>query len=84
MKVIVTEEHIKNGKRDDAFFCPIALAIKDLGIEDFKKFMVLETDIYLYTAYIKLPPKAQYFIHAFDNNRRSVKPFEFELDYKAS
>lgn len=79
--ISVTEDDIKNGKRMDSKFCPIALACKrtemfgehGVRVDHFKLFKRGSCLKY------RLPFVAKAFIHRFDAGR-NVEPFEFEVD----
>ncbi len=74
----VTQEHIRKGKRRDAYKHPIALAIRDklaAPLKIFPEFVAWE-GMHFCT---KLPVEAQKFIEDYDNGYRKVEPFEFEL-----
>lgn len=83
MKISVTAEHIKKGKRQHCSLCPIALAMIDAGIEDpYVHTNVVLTGIdYESRGYFTLSPAAKRFISRFDCGR-AVEPFEFELSPK--
>lgn len=82
MKIKVTKEHIKAGRRKSACYCPVALAVTEAvgslayvcqdRINTFKK--DYNHDYQEYTATNEVAE----FIHSFDNNG-SPDPFEFEL-----
>lgn len=82
MKIEVTKEDIKNGKRLECDLCPIALAIKrsDANIES-----VFVTPRHAYITRrsegeknFRLPDQATIFVLQFDQ-ASAVEPFEFEL-----
>lgn len=81
MKIEVTEEDIKNGKRFSPGECPIALAIQRAT----GKRATVGT-IYATTwegdvpKIYNLPQTAIVFIRNFDSKTRVVSPFEFELE----
>lgn len=79
MKISITAEHIKNGKRKDARNCPIALAFKSLGWE---KVTVVPAIISLssatHTKHLKHSLQSNIFINHFDNGL-TVIPMELEF-----
>lgn len=85
MKIRVTRAQIAKGVRVDCTLCPVALALKSLGMEDVR---VLNTNdemvIEFYdpkkqrTYHGDAPMKVQEFVAAFDNGE-VVKPFSFVL-----
>lgn len=85
MKVIVTERHIKAGKRGDCWNCPIALAICDvtgLGMDAYRV-MVLPARATVGGTRYELPAAAKTFVADFDD-KEPVSPFVFELKELAS
>jgi hypothetical protein len=73
IKVSVTDKHIKEGKCDNPRYCPIALAIKELGFEKVyvdKRYFLINKEHY------GMPKKACAFIGKFDENN-DVRPFSF-------
>ncbi len=83
VKVTVTEQHIKRGKKSNTNFCPIALALKgQLGLRS----VVVDGDVVEFGVdkegdggfSINLPVEAQEFVRAFDDGE-TVKPFSFTL-----
>ncbi len=78
MKITVTNKHILLGMKRSAYECPIALALKDSGLEDP---CVGEDSICIESSFedILLPIEAVSFIKDFDQNL-TVKPFSFELE----
>ena len=76
MKIIVTEEHIRKGKRRDPLNCPIALAIKKHTIWIS---IVGKTNIFMSNVSIETPEKVADAIAAFDETG-TMTPFEFEID----
>jgi len=81
LKVRVTREHIKMGKRVTLTMCPIALALKPLypevSVDSYhirlKRFTNTKPSVEVTT-----PRKASEFVQAFDGNL-PVKPFTFTL-----
>lgn len=77
--VIVTQNHIKRGRRNNSNYCPIALALKEtLGL----KTVSVSDGVRFGGGYeglrVRLPLKARKFIEAFDD-KKLVKPFSFTL-----
>lgn len=85
VKVVVTQKHIDNGVQEDAYSCPIALALVDYGFDEVEVDGGEEVKFREYGAahQCRLPPSAQEFIGRFDRNQTWVKPFEFELELDA-
>ena len=80
MKVKVTLENIKNGRKQDSFNCAIACALKDLHCEypdvcDSNIEFRLNDKSYK----IETPAEVADWIFEFDKGK-TVNPFEFELD----
>lgn len=82
----VTALDIKTGQRRDCFSCPVAKAMLRKLKKMFPqvKLTVGNGLVEIFSEYklyrvIKLPVKAQTFIHNFDRCQ-SVKPFKFELE----
>lgn len=80
MKIHVKRKHIKAGKKGDPYYCPIALAIKELK-PNYQHIHVGGCDIsYIHkdTEYwLDLPEEASDFIDNFDEGDK-VKPFTFK------
>lgn len=77
MKISITRQHIKHGKRDRATLCPIALACKEKGFKRIK----IHYDEFEIDGHIGyLPQKACQFITAFDKGL-PVEPFTFRLRF---
>ncbi len=89
MKINVTAEHIKKGKRGDCNLCPVALAI----LEEFKRrdikppaVDVCEEYVRIYDAFMRthlidFSCRVTEFIEKFDM-KETVKPFAFLLPHK--
>lgn len=90
MIIKVTQECINKGKRKDARFCPVACALKDNGITTpvlvgGRIYKVSPDSPYStpndeYTLIAPMPQSVKDFINAFDNVKKVVQPFEFEVD----
>jgi hypothetical protein len=80
MKITVTEEHIRNGKPNDPYACPIAKAMRDnfpgAYISVHKTFATYWKG---FKKRMSLPHKVQDIIYAYDRNK-GMTPFEFELN----
>jgi hypothetical protein len=77
MKVVVTRQHILDGKKVRTRACPVALALRDSGWKE----PVVGVSICWEDGVGKpfvLPLKVQSFTNRFDNGL-PVEPFEFEL-----
>jgi len=75
--VQVTDRHIANGHKSSCSFCPVALALTEVGWRG----IVVGTDSFAVDSgalTIPLPKIAQDFISDFDHDR-PVKPFDFEI-----
>lgn len=85
LTVEITERHIKKGKVGDHFQCPIALAIRSLGILGVNVSAFGSAYFTVKGAHytVKLPKKAQTFINKFDSGK-PVKPFSFIARPKAA
>ena len=82
MRVEVTAEHIRRGKKNDCFLCPVALAVsgacgrrvnaavRQIGVKN------RNGEDY---GYVDTPVPAQQFMKAFDRGE-AVEPFAFDLD----
>lgn len=79
MKINVTAEHIRKGKKDDCDFCPIALAIAE-KVKTSAEVFTTWVRIYKYEVY-DLPKSAITFISRFDKRggKKTAKPFSFIL-----
>ena len=79
MKISITAEHIKNGKRKDACNCPIALAFKSLGWEKATVgpsiISLLKTNC---AKHLKHSHQSTIFMHHFDQGL-TVIPQELEI-----
>lgn len=91
MKIKVTQEHLRQGSCNDGQHCPVALALKDVGLTPF----VGVNGLYINPKYsiikdpeIPLPEEVTQFIKAYDEEgqtnpdiawREGFVPFEFEL-----
>lgn len=82
LRIKVTLGHIALGNPGKAFSCPIANAMKDMGLSKTVSagpamLAWIRPDNGL--AYVTLPPEAVRFMRAFDR-RDPVSPFEFEIE----
>jgi hypothetical protein len=75
MLIRVTATDIKNGKRHEPCFCPIALAIKRQAR---LSVYIGHINAYVGPGIYSLPPEATAFIRRFDLGK-PVKPFLFNL-----
>ena len=88
IEIQVTEEHIKDGKRTDCKFCPVALAIRDKVKSEYIVDITEIIFIYNSQRLIKLDhtPETKAFIPDFDSYDPDLpacfqpKPFSFSLD----
>lgn len=87
MRVKVTQDHIDRGVRREPCLCPIALALKDLGVDKpnvhftFVRWEEWGADgIFERLCLPNLPAGARKFVKLFDEGE-SVKPFEFDLTH---
>jgi hypothetical protein len=88
VKISVTQQDIDDGKRIQARYCPIALAVSRetgmIAVVTFK-YLTLFTgkeELYRNEALKRwsMPPEAQVFVRRFDSGLgEKVEPFEFEL-----
>lgn len=83
IKVQVTAEDIRNGERANAINNPIALAFTR-RLKKLIKFRVDYDSINIHDDWLvlRLPPEATTFMFNFDL-KREVKPFQFELYFRA-
>jgi hypothetical protein len=81
-KVVVTQDHIFDGVREDGRSCPIAIALREMGYQDVYVYDHFFT--YQYGGQLvarDLPDEAVLFVDLFDNYKHGLaKPFEFEVD----
>jgi hypothetical protein len=82
--IIVTQEDIDRGVREDCGKCPVAIAasrvftdIRWISVTDTIEFGEQPAGVQVWS----LPPEASQFIDAFDN-KRHVEPFEFVTEYQ--
>ena len=87
MKIVVTQQDIIRGRRDDAHSCPVALAVdraaSEANPEHYEYCEVLELEAGLHDDNkiwhrFNLPAVATAFIQLFDAGL-PVEPFEFDL-----
>lgn len=78
MRITITKNHIKRGKRYRSEYCPIALGLKERFKKEDVRVQQYNAEIGIY--YIPLSQRACKFIEDFDNKKK-VKPFSFNLDY---
>ena len=79
MKITVTQQHIDNGQKGSCTRDPIALALKDAGVEDPWVSPVRITFGLNRKNGAPVPAEVLAFMRAFDNHEM-VEPFEFELE----
>jgi hypothetical protein len=72
----VKEHHILKGRRRCALFCPVALALRDIGMSEP---VVATKELTYRDKLIPLPQNVKDFIYKFDR-REDVAPFTFELE----
>ena len=78
IRIQVTNEHIRNGRRNEPRSCPVALAFRDAGY-DVSVASELHWGHYAACAGLTKPTKAiQEFVNAFDK-KLVVKPREFRV-----
>lgn len=78
MLIDVTQECIDKGERGSMGFCPIALAIGNLGIEHC--WVGRHKVIFDYDTEAALPEIAMQFVRAFDEGEAAVQPIQFEIE----
>lgn len=82
MNINVTEQHIKDGCTRNSYFCPVARALKDAGLEEpsvSRAYIFFKKNGRLHE--INSPLSVHRFIHLFDNGYTCViEPFSFELN----
>lgn len=74
LRISVTEDDIKRGKREDTKWCPIACAARKLGKK--KRIYVDDCYVEIGSQSFRLPKVAQNFVYSFDGGKR-VRPFSF-------
>ncbi len=84
MKITVTADNIKKGRRKSRSFCPIALALKSAGFVHvnvgYRRIEILPTARSKSPiAKYRTPHSAKRFIEKFDIWGDGVKPFSFSL-----
>lgn len=77
MKIQVTRLHIQNGRKQNAFFCPIALSLKEMVYNPNLVCVGLGA-ISLSGETHSTPEIAKQFIEDFDAGK-NVEPFSFDL-----
>jgi hypothetical protein len=78
LRVSVTQDHINSASRSNCEYCPIALAIKQLDIDDV---IVHNTRVYLGRRCVLLPKTAQHFVSTYDRlGPNAVTPFKVKYD----
>lgn len=80
LQVKVTQDHINQGIKDDIFDCPIAHAMRGVGLENVE----VSSSSCVWTkgeswASALLPEEARVFVQNFDEGN-GASPFEFELE----
>ena len=80
MKIEVKQEHIDKGYRRSKCWCPVALALRDAGLEQpsVNPLRIIYSRG-LHTVGCEVPESAKQFILAFDVGE-CVKPFSFALE----
>ena len=80
MRVKVSNEHIEKGEVGMPKCCPVALAMKDMGMVDpFVDSMGIRFSLLGHRHYASTPNVVNDFLYKFDYGRE-VEPFEFELE----
>ena len=82
MKITVTAKNIKDGKRCDGRYCPVALAIKDVlrklklpvGVVVVNDNMALVLKHYWWCS-----KSVTNFVNSFDHTDRKIRPFSFTI-----
>lgn len=85
LTVNVTQQHIQKGTRNDCRRCPVALALNEQHpCENGWRVSWLYARRDPSVLGAKLPENAQRFVTKFDDGKRNVEPFTFDLyDYEA-
>lgn len=85
VRIHVTKNYIKNGKRRNRYSCPISKAVRATLRNKLVKTGVDEiiVDTPKHTLVAKLPKRAQRFIAMFDDRVKPVSPFSFTARFKA-
>lgn len=79
LRISVTAADIQAGGPNDPAYCPIARAVRRLGLK--KKVRVWNDSLLLDSSSYELPERAVLFIDRFDDGHR-VRPFTFTLTRK--
>lgn len=79
IEIIVTQDHINNGRPASPCDCPIALAMKENTGEKWEVCNVLMWKMVDTSENYRLPSEARDFIYLFDRGEE-VKPFSFEVE----
>lgn len=74
LRISVTADDIKRGKRENTKWCPIACAVRKLGKK--KRIYVDQDVITLGSVTYKMPQRAGNFVDLFDSGEK-VRPFSF-------
>jgi hypothetical protein len=78
VKIVVRRKHIRDGSKGSRYWCPIALALRELGYGMNAYLAVEEEKVTLGGYEFALPRSARRFIVRFDD-KKPVKPFTFRL-----
>lgn len=86
--VEITQDHIENGKRQEASSCPVALCLKELCKENVIVLVDDETIIFSsreasgHTTQqeVKIPDDVSEFVNGFDRGSPSVKSFKTKIN----
>jgi hypothetical protein len=79
MRITVTKKHIKRGRPSESDFCPIALALKSVGVKNPNVDADTIDGLRRGTNFTKsTPDKLARFIARFDDGN-PVKPFSFDI-----
>lgn len=79
MRISVTEDHIKKGRKREPRFCPVAIAVRErLKLSEYQ--VDVGNRIWIKDFPVEIPHAVNRFVSDFDNGR-PVEPFEFDLDY---
>jgi hypothetical protein len=79
LEIVVDARHIRLGKRNDSFKCPIALALDEQGFDGVsvgpRAFRVVNREGY--KVHYHLPAPAAEFMAAFEAGAKNLDPFSF-------
>ena len=79
MRIHITKTDIKEGIRNDAYWCPVARAIRRQFKLKARDSVRVDGDIWICHVFYLMPKKVSNFVDAFDYDGKG-KPFSFSLE----